>query len=124
MEAGQWMPLVGGIAAGTVMGLGLTWAWLSQRVRTEQQRLQASEQTRLQLQQQLTQARKQIEQLQRDMHELRLAVRPAPRPAPPPPSPMDRAEATRRYAESLLNGPAPAEKPPAFRDTVVMGPGQ
>ena len=69
--------------------------------------------------QQVTQARKQVEQLQRENHELRLAVRPAPRPAPPPPAPVDAAEAARRYAESRLQ-PAVPEAPKAFKDTVVL----
>jgi hypothetical protein len=100
-------------------------AWLSRRMRQVQQRLEHVEQTRLQGAQQLTQARKQIEQLQKDCHELRLVVRPAPRPAPAPVVPEDPAEAVRRHAEALLNPAArPDPSAQAFKDTVVLKRGE
>lgn len=120
MDNGQWLPLLGGVVAGGLAGAGGVYAWLSGRMKVEAQRHQQAEHARQQSAQQLTQTRKQIEQLQRENHELRLAVRPAPRPAPPPELPIDAAEAARRYAESKLKPPEPAEQPKAFKDTVVL----
>ncbi|MFX7992764.1 hypothetical protein ABTK58_19870, partial [Acinetobacter baumannii] len=62
----------------------------------------------------------QVEQLQRECHELRLAVRPAPRPTPAPQPIQDPAEAARLYAESKLTPQAATERPQAFKDTVVL----
>jgi hypothetical protein len=81
------------------------------------------EQARQLASQQVTQARKQVEQLQRECHELRLAVKPAMRPAPVPPPPppvISAAEAARAYAESKLKPAAPAPAPRAFKDTEVL----
>lgn len=120
MNENQLMPLVAGLLAGAVLAAGAVYAWLSRRMKQEQSRMLHVEHARLQMSQQLTQARKQIEQLQRDCHELRLAVRPAPRPAPAPELPPDAAEAARRYAEAKLNPQAAKEQPQAFKDTVVL----
>lgn len=119
MDPSQLLPLLGGFAVGALLAVGLH-AWTLRRLKREGQRVNNVEQARQLAAQQLTQARKQIEQLQRENHELRLTIRPAPRPAPPPEAPVDPAEATRRYAESKLQ-PAEAEpKPKAFKDTVVL----
>lgn len=126
MDNSQFLPLLGGILIGGLLAAAAVYAWLSGRLKLEQQRLQQGDQARQLAGQQLTQARKQIEQLQRENHELRLAVRPTPRPAPPPmvePA-VDAAEAARRYAESKLKPPAPAEEPQAFKDTVVLRRGR
>lgn len=121
MDNGQLLPLLGGLALGATLAGGGVYAWLAGRLKREQERVLHVEQTRQQGAQQLTQARKQVEQLQRENHELRLAVRPAPRPAPAPEEPaVDPAEAARLYAESKLQPPAAAPAPKAFKDTVVM----
>lgn len=114
-------PLVLSFLLGALLAAGGVFAWLSRRLKLAQQRIEHVEQTRHQGAQQLTQARKQIEQLQRDCHELRLAVRPAPRPAPPPEAAPDPAEAARRHVEALLHPPAPPDPSvQAFKDTVVF----
>lgn len=126
MDNGQFLPLLGGILIGGLLATAAMYVWLSGRLKREQQRLLQGDQARQLAAQQLTQARKQIEQLQRENHELRLAVRPAPRPAPPPmvePA-LDAAEAARRYAESKMQPAAPAEQPQAFKDTVVLRRGR
>lgn len=121
MASIQTWSLIGSFLLGAVLAAGAALAWLSRRLKLAQQRLAHVEQARLQGAQQLTQARKQIEQLQKDCHELRLVVRPAPRPAPAPQIPEDPSEAVRRHAEALLN---PAARPDpaaqAFKDTVVL----
>lgn len=118
---GQWLPLLGGFAAGAVFVGGAVYAWAARQRKREHERVQHVEQSRQQGAQQLTQARKQVEQLQRENQELRMAVRPAPRPAPAPEVPaVDPAEAARLYAESKLNPAAPEDKPKPFKDTVVM----
>jgi hypothetical protein len=121
MDNDQIMALGGGLL-GAVLATGATFAWLSRRMKQEQRRALLVEQARQQMAQQLTQARKQIEQLQRECHELRLAVRPPPRQAPAPaPEPVqDAAEAARLYVESRLNPQASREKPQAFRDTEIL----
>jgi hypothetical protein len=124
VDNSQLLPLLGGVVVGGVLGAGGLYAWLSGRLKQEAQRHHQAEQARQLSAQQVTQARKQIEQLQRENHELRLAVRPAPRPAPPPEPAIDAAEAARRYAESKLKPPEPAEQPKAFKDTVVLPRGQ
>jgi len=120
MDNGQLLPLLGGFALGAALAGGAVYAWVAKKLKREHERVVHVEQSRQLGAQQLTQARKQVEQLQRECHELRLAVRPVPRPAPPPPAPIDAAEATRRYAESKLQPAAPAEEPKAFKDTVVL----
>ncbi|RZL38350.1 MAG: hypothetical protein EOP35_05955 [Rubrivivax sp.] len=121
MDDGQLLPLVGSFLTGGAVAAGGLYAWLSSRARRQAQRHLQAEQALQLAGQQLTQARKQIEQLQRDNHELRLVVRPAPRPATPPAeAPVDAAEAARLYAESRLQ-PQPAKPAPqAFKDTVVL----
>lgn len=126
MENFQAMSLIVGFALGALLAAGGVFLWLSRQAKLLQQRFQHTELARQQGGQQLTQARKQIEQLQRDCHELRLAVRPASRPAPAPTPDVvpDAAEATRRYAESLLNPAAPPDPgTQGFKDTVVLSRG-
>ena len=120
MDSGQTMQMLGSLLLGLVLGAGGVFAWLSRRMKLEHQRVLHVEQARQQMSQQVTQARKQIEQLQRDCHELRLAVRPTPRPAPAPEPLQDHAEVARLYAESKLNPQAAKERPQAFKDTVVL----
>lgn len=120
MDNAQLTSLLGGALAGIAVGAGGVFAWLSAQVKRERQRLAQIDQARQLSAQQVTQARKQIEQLQRENHELRLAVRPAPRPAPAAEPAVDPAEAARLYAESKLAPAAPKEAPKAFKDTVVF----
>lgn len=120
MDQGQWLMLAGGFVLGGLLAAGGVYAWLSAHAKRDAQRRLQLEQAYNLAGQHVTQARKQIEQLQRENHELRLAVRPAPRPAPPPEPPVDAAEATRRYAEAKMQPPAPKEVPKAFKDTVVL----
>jgi hypothetical protein len=121
MDNGQLVPLLGGLVLGAMLAGGACYAWVVRRLKREHERVVHVEQARQLGAQQLTQARKQVEQLQRENHELRLAVRPAPRPAPAPEVPVvDPAEAARLYAESKLQPPEAAPAPKAFKDTVVM----
>lgn len=120
MDNAQVMQIGGAFLLGAVLAAGATFAWLSRRVTLERQRVLHVEQSRQQVLEQVTQARKQIEQLQRESHELRLALRPVPRQAPAPQPLQDPAEAARLYAESKLNPQAAKERPQAFKDTVVL----
>ena len=121
MDNGQLLPLLGSFLSGALLVVIAGYAWLSRRVKRDQQRMRLVEQARQLAAQQVTQARKQVEQLQRECHELRLAVRPASRmaPVPAPPPPVDAAEVARRLAEEM-QVPAEKEKPEAFKDTVVL----
>lgn len=123
MDKAPLLPLLGSFLLGGLLAAGAVFGWLWRQLQRERQRVHNVEQARQLAAQQLTQARKQVEQLQRDNHELRLAVRPAPRatPAPEAPAaPIDAAEAARLYAEARLQ-PAPAdEAAKGFKDTVVL----
>lgn len=120
MESVQVLSLVIGFVFGALVTGVAVFVGMSRKAKQAQQRLDQLEHARAQGAQQLTQARKQIEQLQRDCHELRLAVRPAPRPASAPEPAVDPAEAARRHAEALLRPPAPPAGPRAFKDTEVL----
>lgn len=120
MDNGQLLPVLGGFLVGGVVAAGGMFGWLSRQIKRERQRVHNVEQARQLSAQQLTQARKQIEQVQRENHELRLAVRPAPRAAPAPEAPVNAAEAARLYAESRMQPVPPKEVPKAFKDTVVL----
>lgn len=122
MVDSQVMQMGGAFLLGAVLAAGALYAWLSRRSRLERQRVLHLEQSRHQVLEQLTQARRQIEMLQRECQGLRLAIRPAARPAPAPVAEpvQDAAEAARLYAESLLNPQAAKERPQAFKDTVVL----
>lgn len=120
MDNAQLLPLLGAALVGIGLGAGGVFLWLSAQLKKERQRLSHVEQARQQSAQQVTQARKQVEQLQRENHELRLAVRPAPRPAPAAEPAVDPAEAARLYAESKMQPAAPKPTAKAFKDTVVF----
>lgn len=124
MNNAEMLPLLGGALVGIGLGGGGVFLWLSSQVKRERQRVQNVEQARQLAAQQVTQARKQIEQLQRENHELRLAVRPAPRPAPQPEPAVDAAEAARLYAESKLNPSVVKDEAKAFKDTVILKRGE
>lgn len=124
MNNTELLPLLGGALVGIGLGAGATFFWLSGQLKRERQRVHNVEQARQLAAQQVTQARKQVEQLQRENHELRLVVRPAPRPAPQPEPAVDAAEAARQYAESKLNPPAPEPEQKAFKDTVILKRGE
>ena len=117
----QWLLMLGGFVLGVVLGGVAVYIWATKKLKREHERVVHVEQSRHQGAQQLTQARKQVEQLQRENHELRLAVRPAPRSVPAPEVPaVNPAEAARLYAESKLQPPPAEPAPKPFKDTVVM----
>ncbi len=125
----QWVQLLGAFLLGVLAALGICFAWYSRRLAGMAVRVHRANEARQLAAQQVTQARKQVEQLQRDCGELRLAIRhggvrpaavasaPAPFDAAP-----DAAEATRRYVEAKMRGPAPKDEPEAFPDTLVLRP--
>lgn len=126
MATDQMMGFVAGLVLGMAATAGLAWLLLSRRIKRDNARMLKGEQARQLAAQQVTQARKQVEQLQRECHELKLALRPhhhhhpAPQPAPVE-APVDPAEATRRYAEGLLHGKTEQEEEPeAFPNTLIM----
>ncbi|NCT81958.1 MAG: hypothetical protein GXC94_02350 [Comamonadaceae bacterium] len=120
MMGSQIMQMAGAFLMGGLLAAGAMHAWLSRRLKQGQQRVLHLEQSRQQLMEQVTQARRQVEMLQRECQGLRLAIRPAPRQAPVPEPVQDAAEAARLYAESLLNPQAAKDRPQAFKDTVVL----
>ena len=122
MDNSQLLPLLGSFLMGGLLVVMAGYVWLWRRVKRDRKRMQLVEQARQLAAQQVTQARKQVEQLQRENHELRLAVRPAPRvaPVPAPEAAVEAAEAARRDAEERMQASAAREKPEAFKDTVVL----
>lgn len=123
------LQLLGSFVLGGALSAGVAFLWLRARVKRDQARLLHVEQARQLAAQQVTQARKQVEQLQRDCHELRLAVRPTVRAAPAAAMttevPLDAVEIARRHLEAKLAGPAPAPKggTEPFPDTLLLRPG-
>ena len=124
MGMDQWPAMLVGFIAGAVLA-GLA-GWLLQSLRSKRERahLERVEQARKQAAQQLSQARRQVEQLQRDCHELRAASRTGARPAPaaaPEPAP-DSAAAARAYVEAQLRDAADEseKKPTGFADTMIL----
>ncbi|TNY02829.1 hypothetical protein, partial [Escherichia coli] len=65
MDNGQTMQMVGSLLLGLLLGAGAVFIWLSRRMKQEHERLLHVEHARQQMSQQVTQARKQVEQLQR-----------------------------------------------------------
>lgn len=125
MATDQMVGFLAGLVLGMAVTAGLAWLLLARRLRRDTARVHHVEQARLLAAQQVTQARKQVEQLQRECHELKLALRPQHHPAPqtaaPAQAPVDPAEATRRYAEALLSAKTQKkDDPEAFPDTLVL----
>ncbi len=114
MDNMQILQMGGSFLLGALLAGAATYGWLAGRVKREQQRAQHVEQARQQVALQVAQARKQIEQLQRECHELKLALRPSsvhstqpiqavpPQPAASPA--LAAAEAARLQALALLHG--------------------
>lgn len=128
MAADQMLGFLAGLVIGAAVAAGIAWLLQARRLKREHERMHRFEQAYQLSQQQVTQARKQVEQLQRECHELKLALRPhhtphhaAPSAGAPAEPVVDAAEATRRYAESLLHPkPAKQDEPEAFPDTQVL----
>jgi hypothetical protein len=109
MVDSQVMQMGGAFLLGAVLAAGALYAWLSRRSRLERQRVLHLEQSRHQVLEQLTQARRQIEMLQRECQGLRLAIR-AARPAPAPV-----AEPVQDAAGAARLPPIAAEPPQAAK---------
>jgi hypothetical protein len=120
MNNGLWLPMLGGLVLGSMLGGGGTYRWLTIRLKREAQHRQQMEQARQFSAQQLTQARRQVEQLQRDNQELRQAARPQPSLAPVPLPTWDAVQEARQQAEALLEDAAPFDRVMEFKDTEVM----
>lgn len=125
MATDQMMGFVAGLVLGMALAAALAWLLLARRVKHDKARMLKVTQAHQLSAQQVTQARKQIEQLQRECHELKLALRPhhhhhatAPMPVE---APVDPAEAARQYAENLLHPkPDENEEPELFPNTLIM----
>lgn len=65
--------LIAGVLVGALLGAGACWFWFGRRLSVTARRLERSEQARQQLSQQVSQARRQVEHLQRDLTDLRHA---------------------------------------------------
>ncbi len=120
MNNSVWLPMLGGLVFGSMLTGGGAYGWLTARLKREEQRRQQMEQARQFSAQQLTQARRQVEQLQRDNHELRQAARPAPSPVAEPAEAPDSVQEARLLAEAMLDGAEPLERIMDFKDTEVM----
>lgn len=127
MAVEQALYLLGAFVLGVLLAAGVCSGWHGRQMARIKAHVSRSDEARLLAAQQVTQARRQVEQLQRECNELRDAIRHGavrtqalqvnPTAAP------SAAEATRLYAEAKLRGPAPKEDPDAFPDTLVLRPG-
>ena len=120
MQNGQLLLLLGSFLLGGVLAAGAMFGWLSRQLKRERQRVHNVEQARQLAAQQVTQARKQIEQLQREGHELRMAVRPAPRATPVAEAPAQSAQAAHSDIESKQQQTETNESAKGFKDTVIL----
>lgn len=125
MVTEQVVQLVLGFVLGATAATAGAWFWVRAQVKRMRQHQEHIEHARQQSAVQVTQARKQIEQLQHECHELRMAVmrygtRPPEREHPHAEPPVDPGEAARRYVEAKLNAPAPEAVPDAFPDTLIL----
>lgn len=120
MTMDPMLALLAGLVLGALLAAGVAWGVLARRAKQAKARLHHVEQARALAAQQLTQARKQIEQLQREMLELRMTAR-TKHAAPPAEAPVDPTEEARRYVEEKLQEAASKPKAPeAFPDTQIV----
>jgi chromosome segregation ATPase len=113
-----------GFVVGAVVAFAVALLWARQKLKQAEAHLARVEQARQLAAQQITQARKQIEHLQKECQDLRMAAaRPVHRQhAEPEPEPaVDPAEAARRYVEAKLAAQAaPRDEPEVFPETVIL----
>lgn len=108
MSTNDWAALLMGLASGALLaGLGLS-LWLLPRLRRANAQALRLDAARQQLLQQNTQARKQVEQLQLELAELRLEAERAGRP--------------RVASSSAGRSSSPVESEPARERAAVMRP--
>jgi hypothetical protein len=120
MTTDPMLGLLAGLVLGALVAAGVAWGLMMRRAKQARSRLHHVEQARQLAAQQLTQARKQIEALQKECHELRLHARPR-HAEPPAEAPIDPAEAARRYLEEKLQeASTKPQAPEAFPDTQII----
>jgi TolA-binding protein len=125
MGTQQWLTLTGAFLLGALVAIGLAFAWVSRLMKAAEARVTRLDQARQLAAQQITQARKQVEQLQRECQELRTAAHMGTqrmRASASAPVPLDPAEETRRYVEAKLLAQPPKPSAEAFPDTLVLRP--
>lgn len=130
MVASQLSVFLAGLVLGVTGMLSLGWLLFARRLKQERVRMHMMEQARQMAAQQVSQARKQVEQLQRECHELKLALRPGvhatqPLHVEPPAAPVPSAEeAARLHALALLHGGSDAaddkDAATGFPDTQIL----
>lgn len=124
MDANQWLIAVAGFLVGLVLTGGAAFWWFSRQLKAAAERVDKVEKARQFAGQQVTQARKQVEALQKELGELKHAAKSALRPArpsdtvPPPAEP----EAFDPFLPLAAAAPPPAASPDGFADTLVLRP--
>ncbi|MDM4766059.1 hypothetical protein [Pelomonas sp. SE-A7] len=122
MDANQWLiAVLGFLAGGVLVGGGLFW-WCGRQLKAAAARVDKVEKARQFAGQQVTQARKQVEALQKELGELKHASKAALKPAHAPAAAPTEPAAFDPFLP-LAQGAAP---PPAgsdgFADTLVLRP--
>lgn len=136
MVADQLSVFLAGLVLGVTGMSSLGWMLFARRLKQERARLLMMEQARQLAAQQAGQARKQVEQLQRECHELKLALRPPGvhstqpvqlPPQAPAPLPASAAETARLQALAQRHGGAGTaddqDEATGFPDTQILRQG-
>lgn len=119
MVASQLSVFLAGLALGVTGMSSLGWMLFARRLKQERARMLMMEQARQLAAQQVSQARKQVEQLQRECHELKLALRPPGVHATQRMQLAPNAEP----AHAARDAATPQDEASGFPDTQILRPG-
>lgn len=123
MDANQWLIAVAGFLIGAVLAGGAAFWWFGRQLKAAADRVDKVEKARQFAGQQVTQARKQVEALQKELGDLKHAAKTALRPARPADTlPPAEPEAFDPFLPLAASAPPPAVSADGFADTLVLKP--
>lgn len=124
MDANQWLIAAAGFLAGLAAAGGAAFWWFSRQMKAAAARVDKVEKARQFAGQQVTQARKQVEALQKELGELKHAAKAGTlrqfRNSEPPP--ISEPAAFDPFLPLAPAAPPPSSSPDGFADTLVLRP--